>query len=371
MAFLGNGGQPRGAGAFVQGWQGGRGLTWVVSLTALIGANGCSDVHSSGPEAWWHESIGGKINEQRPPPPGDKDPFPNLATVPPKPAPVDTAGWDRTTAGLMTDRINARETAALNPIPAAGSTPPAPPPPGAALGGAALGGAALDAGAGASLVGATPPAGAPPGAPPGAKASTSALTPTAGAQAVPTASRSTGGPDSGFPGGRAPGAVAAAPAPFTDSPTLAPTPPLSSPAAAERVAGGQLPPLPTQAPPRPDIAPGPPPPLVPVTATPPAPAPSAAGGTPVDFDTGSAKLNDPALAEMRELAAIRGDRGVAITGYGDALSSDAAAQSQAVALGLSRAQALATALVAQGVPFARLRLNAESAGRGASLRLLQ
>jgi outer membrane protein OmpA-like peptidoglycan-associated protein len=188
---------------------------------------------------------------------------------------------------------------------------------------------------------------------------------------VPTASRSTGGPDVGFPGGSAPVSAPAATAPFTDSPNLAPSAPVSSTAAAERVAGGHLPPLPTQAPPRPDIAPGPPPPLVPVTAAPLAPAAPTTGGAPVDFDTGSAKLNDPALAEVRELAAIRGDRGIAITGYGDATTSEATAQSQAVALGLSRAQALATALVAQGVPFARLRLNAESAGRGASLRLLQ
>jgi outer membrane protein OmpA-like peptidoglycan-associated protein len=146
---------------------------------------------------------------------------------------------------------------------------------------------------------------------------------------------------------------------------------LSSAAAAERVANGHLPPLPTQEPPRPDIAPGPPPPLVPVTATPPVAAAPNAGGAPVDFDAGSATLNDAALTEVREFAAIRGDRGIAITGYGDAASSDALGQSQAAALGLARAQSLATALVAQGVPFARLRLNAESAGRGAVLRLLQ
>jgi outer membrane protein OmpA-like peptidoglycan-associated protein len=329
----------------------------VVSLAAPIVAGGCSDVHNSGPEAWWHETIGGKINEQRPPPPGDKDPFPNLATVPPRPPPVDTAGWNRTTAGLITDRINARETAALNPIPTAASTPPAPLPYGATQGGTAS-----DSSAGASLVGAAPSAGGKAGA----------LTPTSAARGVPTASRSTGGPDVGFPGGSAP--VASSPAggiPFVDSPTLAAPPPISSTAAAQRVAGGHLPPLPSQAPPRPDIAPAPPPPLVPVTAAPPAPANPARGGAPVDFDSGSARLNDPALAEVRELAAIRGDRGIAITGYGDALSSDATAQSQAVTLGVSRAQALATALVAQGVPFARLRLNAEAAGRGASLRLLQ
>jgi len=77
------------------------------------------------------------------------------------------------------------------------------------------------------------------------------------------------------------------------------------------------------------------------------------------------------LAEVKALAADRGDHGIAIIGYGGATSSDPVAQSDALSLGLSRAQALATALVAQGVPYAMLRLNAEAAGRGATLRLLQ
>jgi outer membrane protein OmpA-like peptidoglycan-associated protein len=91
----------------------------------------------------------------------------------------------------------------------------------------------------------------------------------------------------------------------------------------------------------------------------------------IDFDLGSAALLDRALTEVKNLAAIRGDDGIAITGYGDATSADVTAQSNAVNLGLARAGALATALVAQGVPNARLRLNAEAAGRGATLRLLQ
>ena len=52
------------------------------------------------------------------------------------------------------------------------------------------------------------------------------------------------------------------------------------------------------------------------------------------------------------LAAERGNGGILITGYGDAVGSDTTTQSVALALGLKRAQALATALVAQGVPFA-------------------
>jgi outer membrane protein OmpA-like peptidoglycan-associated protein len=138
--------------------------------------------------------------------------------------------------------------------------------------------------------------------------------------------------------------------------------------AAERVAGGNLPVLPVDEPPPPGIAPAPRAPAVPLTAVPPS---AEVVGSEVDFPRASAALDDPALTEVKALAAARGDHGIAITGYGDATSSDPLAQSDALGLGLSRAQALATALVAQGVPVSMLRLNAEAAGRGASLRLLQ
>jgi outer membrane protein OmpA-like peptidoglycan-associated protein len=325
MAFLENDTQRKGARAFVQAWRfparGGR-----IALVSLICVSGCSNYHQKGPEAWYHEEVGGAISAQRPPPPGLNDPFPNLATVPAKPAPADAAAWNKITAGLMTDRVNARQAAALAPIPTTASAAPnpekqVPQPQGAATG------------ASAAFVGASPPP-APPGK----------------AKAAPTAH--------------------AAPA-FGASPSNRPAPILSSSAAAARVANGQLPALPTREPSRPNIAPGPPPPLVPVTATPPAVAPPPSGADTVDFSRGSAALNDAALADVKTIAAARGDRGIAITGYGDTTTSDASGQSDALGLGFSRAQALAVALVAQGVPYARLRLNAESAGRGASLRLLQ
>ncbi len=166
----------------------------------------------------------------------------------------------------------------------------------------ALTASAQNAGAGASLIGATPAPVAPP------------LTPTPGDGGA-DASRSTGGPAWDFPVAARPlaWAISPVPPPCRRPPVAAPSvavragpaPTLSSAAAAERVADGHLPPLPTQEPPRPDIAPGPPPPLVPVTATPPVAAPPNAGGAPVDFDAGSATLNDAALTEVREFAAIR------------------------------------------------------------------
>jgi outer membrane protein OmpA-like peptidoglycan-associated protein len=91
----------------------------------------------------------------------------------------------------------------------------------------------------------------------------------------------------------------------------------------------------------------------------------------VGFVSGSAALSPTAAQEVKAFAAKRGAGVIAVTGHGDAASSDPAAQTAAVSLGLSRAQAVANALTAAGVPAASVRINAEAAGRGASLRLLQ
>jgi outer membrane protein OmpA-like peptidoglycan-associated protein len=396
MALFENGRQPRRGRAVIQGWlvpatvpRARVDPALVLLLIGLACIGGCSDYHHKGPEAWYHDSIGGKIAAERPPPPGENDPFPNLATVPPRPAKPNTSEWNQMTAGLATDRLKALQTAAIAPIPNAtpgaassasfipgAQTQPAQPPPG------------QEPGASAALVGASPPpAGPAPAAKPSvplAAAGAAVTTPPAAAPG-PVPATAAGAPapvppaatpDYNLPSSTTspPGGIASAAA---DAQTAVPMevppplpPPLTIAAAAQRVANGQLPPLPTEEPARPAIAPAPPPPPVPVTAAPPI-APSQARGTDVDFDRGSTKLSDTALADVRALAAMRGDHGIAVTGYGDATSSDPLAQSDAIGLGLSRAQALATALVARGVPYAMLRLNAESAGRGANLRLLQ
>jgi outer membrane protein OmpA-like peptidoglycan-associated protein len=279
----------------------------------------CGDTPDTGPEKWWHEAVGGKIAEQRPPPPGDKDPYPNLASVPTKPKPADVAAWQRMTAGLMSDRLTAHEAAALAPI------PPLSP---MATSNGSPGGRDHGPSAGAALVGISP-------------------------------EKKTSQP--------APTAIASTPSATTTQP---PTPPPSG-RAPEAAGSGQLPPLPGQAPARPAIAPPPPPPATTSVARPPIESRDSSGGIPVNFARGSKALSDDALGEVRSLAAAHGERGIAVTGFGDATSSDVHSQSAAVTLGLSRAQVLASALVAQGVPLAMLRLSAESAGRGASLRLLQ
>jgi outer membrane protein OmpA-like peptidoglycan-associated protein len=323
MALYDNGDQPRGAGAAIQGRPTGRGLRiYLTAFACLLSLSACSRDISEKPAAWWHETIGGKINEQRPAPPGDKDPYPNLATIPPKPPPADAASWNRLTAGLTADRIVARQAAALAPIPAT------------------------------SVPAATTQLVDPKSPDPGASAALQATT-------SPPSALETGPPNAKSPALSQ--TASAAPLPELQTP---PTPP---PAA---YTGDLLPPLPTREPPRPDFAPGPPPRLVAVTVAPPREVPRPAGDS-VDFSPGSTDLTLPALELIQTLAAGRGDHGIAVIGYGGAATADPLVQSQALDLAMRRAQALATALVAQGVPYAALRIDAEAAGRGAILRLLQ
>ena len=89
------------------------------------------------------------------------------------------------------------------------------------------------------------------------------------------------------------------------------------------------------------------------------------------FVTGSADLPLPAADSLKQLAARRGSGVIAVTGYGDAASNDPDAQSAALTLGLSRAQAMAAALTAAGVPASAVQVDAEASGRGGTARLVQ
>ena len=96
----------------------------------------------------------------------------------------------------------------------------------------------------------------------------------------------------------------------------------------------------------------------------------------IQFPGGGATLSPTAQDTIKQFAAQRlkatsVQPDVLVTGHGDAASSDPTVQSVALSLGLSRAQAVANALIANGVPSAAIRLGSEAAGRGASLRLLQ
>ncbi len=145
---------------------------------------------------------------------------------------------------------------------------------------------------------------------------------------------------------------------------------LGQPPAAPVPAAAEVAPpaMPAEPPPRPAAAGSPPPPVVvPVPMPAASPGPSAT----VVFTEGSQSLSPPAADEVKAFAGKRTSGTIIVTGYGDAASSDLAAQSAALTLGLSRAQAVVEALKQAGVPGNAIRVSAEASGRGASLLLLQ
>ena len=309
-----------------------RGSAMLLAVSSLL--VGCSSTSSMNPVNWWHRQEGGKIAEQRPPPPGADQPFPNMATVPGKPETPDAEALKKLTASLVADRANAQHAAQSAPL-ADPSSPTASP----------------------SLFGvgsASPPP--PPSVTPPTNGS--------GLPGPPVASAS-------MP------AVTAPPAPAAP-PSAAPrkaveTAPLEAPAAstaptATAAAAGPQPALPAGPPDRPAAA-GPPP-VLPV-APPPMPEPSTGQSTTIVFLEGASSLSQPATDEIKAFAAKRGNGTIAVTGYGDSPSSDPEAQSAALTLGLSRAQSIFDALKQDGVPSNAIRVGAEASGRGALLHLLQ
>ncbi len=140
----------------------------ICSALSLLG--GCSALPSSiNPVEWWHGLQGGAIAEQRPPPPGADQAYPNLASVPEKPKSADLKMQKQIADSLVADRTNAHYAATTAPLPdpssptaspalfGRGTVPPPAPP------------TASDT-AGASLAAATappaPPAAAPAAPPP-------------------------------------------------------------------------------------------------------------------------------------------------------------------------------------------------------------
>ncbi|HEY0421495.1 MAG TPA: hypothetical protein VGC80_18405, partial [Acetobacteraceae bacterium] len=103
----------------------------VVALSFLSLAS-CSQAIKEGPVAWWHNLEGGRIAEERPPPPRDDAPYPHLSGVPARPQATNAANRARIAASLLSDRANAQHAATvqpLAPVRAAVPRPEAPPPP--------------------------------------------------------------------------------------------------------------------------------------------------------------------------------------------------------------------------------------------------
>jgi outer membrane protein OmpA-like peptidoglycan-associated protein len=375
-------------------------------LAALLALGGCSQPSwsSINPINWWHGLEGGAIAQQRPPPPGANQPGPNLASVPPKPEEPDRAALQDISDALIADRANAQRMAAAAPL-ADPSSPSASPD---------LFG-----------VGAVPPPGPPP--PAGAAPAASATLPAANAppaRSGPTAQApaqlNTPASTPAAPPAKAPvGAVASnplpepspPPAPLSVGPALPPLPTAppapanvagipaaatvpAAPAAPKESAPATAPAVPTataMAPP--PAAPVPSPAaLTPAALTPAAPTPAPVAkpgptamasltpsGEPVSsgntvavvFANGISAMPPSSSAPLHTLAGKRGNGLIAVTGYGDAADASPDAQAAALKLGLARAQAIASALVADGVPASAVQIDAQAMGRGGTARLVK
>lgn len=259
-----------------------------------VGLAGCADPGRVGnPLDWWHGLEGGRIAEQRPPPPGATDPFPNLDRVPARPVIPDMPARQQLSATLAAQRDRQAEMVAADPLPNAAPAPARP--------------AARPAPAAEGSFEAATPAPAP-----------------VPAKAAPT-----------------PAPIAAQPAPAASAPAAA------------------LPSL-AETPPLPPVLPGL---SVPVSPPTQASRPVAASTeVPIGFPAGSDALPATALPALRAVAGRRGSHPLGVVGQGEGDGS--------LDLALRRAQAVAAALVAAGVPPAAIRLSADAAGRGARVRLL-
>jgi hypothetical protein len=305
------------------------------------------------PVNWWHRQEGGKIAEQRPDPPGADQPYPNISTVPAKPEPPDADALKKLTDSLVADRTNAQHAAQSAPLvdpssPSASptlfgvGTAPPPAPPGVNMPAASGAPGTQVASASMPAVTAPPPSSAAPSAAPRRPVQSTPL------EAPPPGAAATPNPTSQ--------------AQLPSAATVAGTPPVNV------TPVGPPPALPAGPPTRPAVAGAPP---AAVVALAPIPAPSPGPSASIVFLERASGLTQPAADEVKAFAAKRGNATIAVTGFGDAVSSDPDAQSAALTLGLSRAQSIAEALKAAGVPGNAIRVSAEASGRGASLHLLQ
>lgn len=296
-------------------------------LMLLNGCGGVEEFYDSklsldAPVDWWHQLQGGPIANERPPPPGITDPYPNLARVPAQPVPTDAATRAGLSAQLAGQRDQARLLAAQDPVVF--------PPPGIA-----------------KPVVASRPSPSP------------ATTPTAvESPADSDASRMVLEAASATP--------AAAPAPAPRAPTTDPTAPVafsSPPRSAGPVESGPIPPVPAAAPALPNL-PGLP------TSNPAPVVVRARASTRFSFPPGSAALPNSAETALRALVAGSAGGPIAVTAGGDAGSATPDAQGAALPLALRRTGAIAAVLIAAGAPSGSIRSQAVAAGREASARLV-
>lgn len=276
------------------------------------------------PIEWWHDLQGGLIAEERPPPPGVGDPYPNLAEIPAKPVPTDPGARRALAARLGTERDRADTAAAQDPI---GTLTPA-----------------------KAVV--VKPVVVKPGP---ATAGGEAAPPMASLEAAETTAR---------PGtGLVPAVPDTAPAPPSFAAAAAPVAPVRRADPGARFVDGPVPPLPGVAPAIPSL------PGVPASTFA-APVPKAAPQVAAVFLPGSAVLRPESDAALRALAGRRGGGDVALLGGGDAASAEPGVQAAALPLAWRRARAMADVLASAGVPVAAMHIDAAALGRGGVARLL-
>lgn len=297
------------------------------------------------PVDWWHQLQGGTIADERPPPPGVDDPYPNLAIIPAKPTPPAAATRKELTARLAAERDRTLRAAAQDPIvPIPGSAAAAP-------------ASATAAGAGAG--GATAPGVRPaPGGPPPAKP---ANAPAPAEPAAPMARIAAA--DAPPPAPATAAAPPAPPAPAAIQATAAPKPPPREPDPAAPPVSGPVPALPSAPPPAPVLSGIPASTFAPAT---PRPRPQVDAA----FVGSSAVLRPESDAALRALAGRRAGGTIALLGGGDAISALPDAQAAALPLAWRRAQAMAGVLTGAGVPANALRVDAAALARGGIARLI-
>ena len=306
----------------------GKRVGWVKQAALLCCLGGCSAIADFGadlgnariadaiPVAWWHSLEGGAIAEQRPPPPGANDPYPNLSIVPVRPTPTPAAQRVALTAQLMAERDGVRREVARDPLTIA--TTPAPP---------------------AKKL--ADPASVPP---PMATIDAATAPPLPAPSAPPLPAPS-------------------APAAPKLLPDTVPAPPRKQSGRAP-LPSGPMPELPS-GPPSSPVLPG-----IPAVTFAPAtrrPLPSVS----IAFARDADQLPTTATATLQGLVDRRGGGPVLVYAGGDASSAAPGAQGLALALALRRAGAIGRALAAAGVPPAQTRTEATALGRDSGARLVQ
>lgn len=102
-----------------------------------------------------------------------------------------------------------------------------------------------------------------------------------------------------------------------------------------------------------------------------APAPAVVPSVTVLFASGLSDIPPTSATRLQGLVGQRGNALIAVTGYGEAADSSPDAQAAALKLALARAQAIAAALIADGVPSTAVQIDAQAMGRGGTARLVQ